>query len=152
MNLCASAMPPKSKRVRQSSEAAAAKVREALKKPRMDSETESAVRLFLLLQVMWSEIHVETPPISMASSSHVAVKQNHGRVWKVQSLDQDQWHADLISNKSKQGQYQRSCVLLSNEKLCERAAEHVRANSTVKGTPNMTVMDFCKWDPFSLDK
>lgn len=57
MNLCASAMPPKS---RQSLEAAAAKVREALKKARMDSETESAVRVFLLLQVMWSEIHVET--------------------------------------------------------------------------------------------
>ena len=60
-------------------EAAAAKVREALKKPRMDSETESAVRLFLLLQVMWSEIHVETPPISMASSSHVAVQT---KSWK----------------------------------------------------------------------
>ena len=40
MNLCTSAMPPKSKRVRQSLEAAAAKVREALKKARMDSETE----------------------------------------------------------------------------------------------------------------
>ena len=32
-----------------------------------------------------------------------------------------------------------------NEELCEKAAEYVRANSAVKGTPNMTVMDFCKW-------
>ena len=79
MNLCASAMPPKSKRLRQGLEAAAAKVREALKKARMDSETESAVRLFLLLQVMWSEIHVETRPISMGSSSHVAVQT---KSWK----------------------------------------------------------------------
>ena len=57
---------------------------------------------------------------------------------------------NVISNnstfpESKQGQYQRSGVLWANEELCEKAAEYVRANAAVKGTQNMTIMEFCKW-------
>jgi capsule polysaccharide export protein KpsE/RkpR len=53
-----------------------------------------------------------------------------------------QWRTDLISNngtfpESKQGRYQRSGVLRVNEELCEKAAEYVRVNAAVKGTPNM---------------
>ena len=47
--------------------------------------------------------------------------------------------------ESNQGRYQHSGVLWANEELCEKAMEYVRANSAVKGTPNMNKMDFYKW-------
>ena len=77
MNLCGPAMQPKSKRVRQSLEAAA-KGREALKKARIDFETESSETVPTTTGSA-SEMHVEILPISMASSSHVAVQT---KSWK----------------------------------------------------------------------
>ena len=61
-----------------------------------------------------------------------------------------QWRTDLIHNggdfpESKQGKYHRSGVLWSNEELNKKASEYVRANAAVKGAPNMTTTDFCKW-------
>ena len=61
-----------------------------------------------------------------------------------------QWRHDLISNDgilpgTKQGQYQRSGVLWQNEELSEKAIQYVHANAAVKGKPNLTSMDFCKW-------
>ena len=47
--------------------------------------------------------------------------------------------------ESKQGKYRRSGVLWSNEELNKKAFEYVRANAAVKGAPNMTTADFCKW-------
>ena len=60
------------------------------------------------------------------------------------------WRSDLIANngklpESKQGRYERSGILWSNEELNEKVREYVRANAAVKGRPNMTTMDFCKW-------
>ena len=46
---------------------------------------------------------------------------------------------------STQGRYQRTSVLLANEELNEKASEYVRANAAVKGKPNLTSMEFCKW-------
>ena len=61
-----------------------------------------------------------------------------------------QWRTDLVLNdgvlpETKQGKYQRSGVLWYNEDLNKTATEYIRANATVKGTPNMTTIDFCKW-------
>ena len=61
-----------------------------------------------------------------------------------------QWRVDVIRNdgempESKQGRFQRSGVLWRNEDLNKRATEYVRANAAVKGRPNMTLVDFCKW-------
>ena len=61
-----------------------------------------------------------------------------------------QWRHDLVSNDgilpgTKQGQYQRSGVLWQNEELNEKAIQYVHANAAVKGKPNLTSMDFCKW-------
>jgi len=61
-----------------------------------------------------------------------------------------QWHTDLVSNdgvmpESKQGRYLLNGVLWSNEDLNQKASEYVRSNASVKGRPNMTTIDFCKW-------
>ena len=61
-----------------------------------------------------------------------------------------QWHTDLVRNngtfpESKQGRHQHTGVLWSSEELCRKAREYVRANCAVKGRPNMTTMEFCKW-------
>lgn len=60
------------------------------------------------------------------------------------------WRTDLITNKgsfseSRQGRYLMTGVLWANEELNKRASEYVRANAAVKGKPNMTSMEFCKW-------
>ena len=65
------------------------------------------------------------------------------------------WRTDLITNngtfsKSKQGRYERYGVLWSSEELNKETAEYVRANTTIKGKPNMTVINFCKWVNKSL--
>ena len=61
-----------------------------------------------------------------------------------------QWHTDLIQNggdfpESKPGKFRCSGVLWSNEELNKKASEYVRANAAVKGAPNMTTTDVCKW-------
>ena len=66
-----------------------------------------------------------------------------------------QWRTNLVENdgillESKQGRYQRTGVLWYNEELNQTAAEYVRLNASVKGTPNMTAIDFCKWVNKSL--
>lgn len=58
-----------------------------------------------------------------------------------------QWRTDLIANngvysESKQGRYQCTGVLWASAELSKTAGEYVRANSAVKGRPNMTTMDF----------
>ena len=69
--LCRPAMPPKSKRVRQSL-AAAAQGREALKKARSDLETgsgEIVPATTASTSVAMGETHVDAAPMSVASSS-----------------------------------------------------------------------------------
>ena len=60
------------------------------------------------------------------------------------------WRSGLIDNngvlpESQQGHYQRSGVLWQNEELNKKAVEYVRENAAVKGRPNLTTVDFCKW-------
>ena len=60
------------------------------------------------------------------------------------------WRSGLIDNdgvlpESQEGRYQRTGVLWYNEELNKKAAEYVRENSAVKGRPNLTTVEFCKW-------
>ena len=60
------------------------------------------------------------------------------------------WRTDVVSNggalsESNQGRYQRTGVLWANEELNKKATEYVRSNAAVKGKPNMTSIEFCKW-------
>lgn len=84
-------MPPKSKRVRRSLEAAA-RGREVLKKARTDLETENSETGPTTIG-SGSETPVETPPISMAGSSHVAdptkILEEFVEGW-VQTLDPEE--------------------------------------------------------------
>ena len=62
-------------------------------------------------------------------------------VWKYRN--------DFFTNKRtltplKQGKYERHCVY-HDELLNHKAAEWVRANAFMKGTPNMTAQTFCDW-------
>ena len=61
-----------------------------------------------------------------------------------------QWRSDLVNNDgimpcTKQGKYIRTGVLWQNEELNKKASDYVRANQNIKGKPNMTVTEFCKW-------
>jgi hypothetical protein len=50
-----------------------------------------------------------------------------------------------VHSESNQGRYQRTGVLWANEELNKKVTEYVRANAAVKGKPNMTLIEFCKW-------
>ena len=78
-----------------------------------------------------------------------------GKILKKSDKTIRRWRTDLVANngtfsESKQGRYQRSGVLLSNEELSSLASEYVCANSAVKRKPNMTILEFCKWVNKSL--
>ena len=65
------------------------------------------------------------------------------------------WRTDLVTNggsftENSQGRYQRNAVLWSNEDLNQKASEYIRANAAVKGRPNLTSIEFCKWVNNSL--
>ena len=65
------------------------------------------------------------------------------------------WRSRLIENdgvlpESVHGRYQRSGVLWSNEELNKKATEYVQGNTTVRGRPNITSVDFCRWVNESL--
>ena len=60
------------------------------------------------------------------------------------------WWSSLIKHKGKfpsyrQGRYRWSGVLWQDEDLNKKAIAFVRENANVKGRPNMTTMDFCRW-------
>ena len=61
-----------------------------------------------------------------------------------------QWRNEVVRNngvmpESKHGRHQRSGVMWRNEELNKKAREYVRANAHVKGRPNLTSIDFCRW-------
>lgn len=66
-----------------------------------------------------------------------------------------EWRNHFFENdgeipSSKQGQYQRSGVLWSNEQLNKKSAAYIRDNAYVKGKPNLTSAQFCQWVNDSL--
>ena len=109
--LSGSAMPPKSKRARQSLEAAA-QGREALKKARLDLEPQSGETVPPPTASTSGEMHAEAAPMSVASSSSATepmadskeILQDFVYEW-VQSLDRD----------DKKGLAMLLCLTLVNE-------------------------------------
>ena len=61
------------------------------------------------------------------------------REWRKQFMEEGE------VPESKQGEYQRSGVLWSNEDLNRKATKYIRENASVKGQPNLTVGKFCQW-------
>ena len=60
------------------------------------------------------------------------------REWRKQCLEEGK------VPESKQGKYQRSGVLWSDESLNKKAKQYIRENACVKGKPNLTVIQFCE--------
>ena len=62
------------------------------------------------------------------------------------------WRSSVIENDGilQQGGYRHSGVLWQNEELSKKATEYVRQNAAVKGRPNLTSADFCRWANDSL--
>ena len=61
-----------------------------------------------------------------------------------------EWRKAFFDNngeisESKQGRYQRTGILWSNEELNHKVCEYVRQKCCVKGQPNMRLWDFCSW-------
>ena len=60
-----------------------------------------------------------------------------------------EWRSHFLENgeipECKQGKYQRSGVLWTNEELNKTAGDYIRGNANVKGKPNLTVGQFCHW-------
>ena len=60
-----------------------------------------------------------------------------------------QWHSDFREYgyilDSKQGTYQRTGILWSNESLNKKVTQYVRENASVKGRPNLTKHSLCQW-------
>ena len=61
-----------------------------------------------------------------------------------------EWQARFFDNggevaESRQGGYQRSGILWTNEELNRKAAKFIRENAAVKGRPNLTAGMFCQW-------
>ena len=56
---------------------------------------------------------------------------------------------DFILPDSRQGQYQRSGVLWKDEELNRKASEYIRANTVVKGRPNLTIASFCQFRTYN---
>ena len=61
-----------------------------------------------------------------------------------------EWRKAFFDNngeisESKQGRYQRTGILWSNEELNHKVCEYVRQKCCVKGQPNMRLRDFCSW-------
>ena len=65
------------------------------------------------------------------------------------------WRSSLIENdgvfpESKHVKHQRTSVLWKDEDLNKKATNYVRSNAAVKGRPNLTSIDFCRWVNDSL--
>ena len=60
------------------------------------------------------------------------------REWRKQFLEEGE------VPESKQGKYQRSSVLWSDESLNKKAKQYIRENACVKGKSNLTVSQFCE--------
>ena len=88
--------------------------------------------------------------VSMFSFTETKAAEYTAAMLKKNERTVRRWRSGLIDNdgvlpESQQGRYQRSGVLWQNEELNKKAVEYVRQNAAVKGRPNLSTVDFCKW-------
>ena len=107
----------------------------------VDKEDLKSIAMFLCFQLVKQFEFTETK-----AAEYTAAMLNKGE------RTVRRWRSALVENdgvlpESEQGRYQRSGVLWQNDK---KATEYVRANAAVKGHPNLTSADFCRWVNESL--
>ena len=105
----------------------------------LDKEEIKSVSLFLCYHLVHMFSFTETRAAEHAANM-VKKSDRSVRRWRSEVIDKGG-----VLPESQHGRYQRSGVLRQNEELNKKAREYVRANAAVKGRPNLTSVDFCKW-------
>ena len=105
----------------------------------LDKDDTRSLALFLSYQL----VHMFSFTETNAAEYSAAMVQKSERIVR-------RWRSAVIQNdgvlpESQQGRYQRSGVLWNNEEFNQKAADYVRQNAAVKGRPNLTSIDFCRW-------
>ena len=112
----------------------------------LDKENVKGLSMFLVFQLVqhfrFTWTNAETCAAQAVGKGERSVKRWSGVLFK---------HRGQFSS-SKQGRYRRTGVLWKNEELNQKATSFVRENANVKGKPNMTNADFCRWINNSLLK
>ena len=105
----------------------------------LDKDEIKSISLFLCYHLVNMFSFTETKAANFAAAM-VKKGERTVRRWRSVLIDNDG-----ILPETQQGCYQRSGVLWQNEELNKKAVEYVRQNAAVKGRPNLTTVDFCKW-------
>ena len=105
----------------------------------LDKDEIKSACLFLCYQLVHMCSFTETKAAEYAATM-VKKSDRTVRRWRSGLIDNDR-----VRPESQQGHYQRSGVLWQNEELNKKAVEYVQENAAVKGRPNLTTVDFCKW-------
>ena len=105
----------------------------------LDKDDTRSLALFLSYQLVHMFSFTETNAALYAAAT-VNKSDRTVRRWRSAVMENDG-----AIPESQQGRYQRSGVLWNNEELNKKASDYVRQNAAVKGRPNLTSIDFCRW-------
>lgn len=105
----------------------------------LDRDDRVALGLFLCFQ-MTRHLDIKETRAAELAGMMIEKSDKTVREWRKQFFEND-----AVIPESKQGKYQRSGVLWSNEDLNKKATRYIRENANVKGRPNLTIAKFCQW-------
>ena len=105
----------------------------------LDYEDRASLGLFLNFQLK-SCIRMGVTEAAEVSGLMIGKSDRTIREWQARFFDNGGEVAE-----SRQGGYQRSGILWTNEELNRKAAKFIRENAAVKGRPNLTAGMFCQW-------
>ena len=105
----------------------------------VDKEEIESVTMFLCYHLVSTFSFTETK-----AAEYAAEMLNKGER-TVQRWRNEVVRHDRVMPEWKHGPHQRSGVMRRNEELNKKAREYVQANACVKGRPNMTSIDLCRW-------
>ena len=105
----------------------------------LDRDDRVALGLFLCFQ-MTRHLDIKETRAAELAGMMIEKSDKTVREWRKQFFEND-----AVIPESKQGKYQRSGVLWSNEDLNKKATRYIRENANIKGRPNLTIAKFCQW-------
>ena len=105
----------------------------------LDWEERASLGLFLCFQLKSVLGKGETEAAELAALM-TGKSDRTIREWRTKFLESG---GDIP--ESKQGAYQRSGVLWTNEQLNKKASRYIRENAAKKGASNLTAGSFCQW-------
>ncbi len=104
----------------------------------LDADQRIGLGVFLTFQL---EKHFQLGSTKAAELAGMMINRSDRsvRAWKTKFLETGELP------DCKQGKYQRSGVLWSDESFNKKVTKYVRNNNNVKGKPNLTIYSFCTW-------